>query len=253
MMEVLVVDDDFHVAEVNAAYVGKVPGFHVMGTAHTALQALHVLERDRVDLLLLDHYLPDRTGLDLVRGMRQRGMRSDVIMVTAAQDVEVVEAALRYGVLHYLVKPFTFEGLRSRLESYAELRRALRDASARTATGQPGQAGQTGQRQIDRIFGTVRTPSSASTAPAKGWSGPTVDLICQVVARAESPLSAQEVAARAGISRSTAQRYLRYLQDNGSLELSLRYGDAGRPEHRYAAPPPPADRTQPPQGRASSP
>ncbi|WP_353940199.1 response regulator [Streptomyces sp. HUAS MG91] len=226
MIEVLVVDDDFHVAEINAAYVDKVADFRVLGTAHTALQALQVLERQRVDLLLLDHYLPDRTGLDLVRAMRQRGLRSDVIMVTAAQDVEVVEAALRYGVLHYLVKPFTFEGLRSRLESYAELRRTLRAASERTGTG---------QQRIDRIFGAVRTPASAPQAQAKGWSAPTMDLVRHVVAEADGPLSAQEVASRAGISRSTAQRYLRHLQDNGTLHLSLRYGDAGRPEHRYTA------------------
>ncbi|NEB81800.1 response regulator [Streptomyces sp. SID14478] len=225
MIQVLVVDDDFHVAEINAAYVDKVPGFHVLGRAHTALQAMQSLENQRVDLLLLDHYLPDRTGLDLVRAMRQRGLRSDVIMVTAAQDVEVVEAALRYGVLHYLVKPFTFDGLRSRLESYAELRRTLRAASERSATG---------QQQIDRIFGAVRAPASTPTAQAKGWSAPTVELICQVISRADSPLSAHEVASRAGISRSTAQRYLRHLQDKGTLRLSLRYGDAGRPEHRYA-------------------
>ncbi|MFJ9174128.1 response regulator [Streptomyces sp. NPDC102360] len=229
MIDVLVVDDDFHVAEINAAYVEKVAGFHVVGTAHTALQALQTLENRHVDLLLLDHYLPDRTGLDLVHGLRQRGVRSDVIMVTAAQDVDVVEAALRYGVLNYLVKPFTFEGLRSRLAGYAELRRTLRDA---------GGAATPGQQQIDRIFGAVRAPSSGSTpAPPKGWSGPTVDLICEVVEAAEAPLSAHDVASRTGISRSTAQRYLRYLQEKGVLQLSLRYGDAGRPEHRYACAP----------------
>ncbi|MEB8340335.1 response regulator [Streptomyces endophyticus] len=229
MIDVLVVDDDFHVAEINAAYVEKVAGFHVVGTAHTALQTLRTLEDRHVDLLLLDHYLPDRTGLDLVRGLRQRGVRSDVIMVTAAQDVDVIEAALRYGVLNYLVKPFTFEGLRSRLAGYAELRRTLRDAGGATTPG---------QRQIDRIFGAVHAPSSGSSpAPPKGWSGPTLDLIREVIEAAEAPLSAHDVASRTGISRSTAQRYLRYLQDKGVVQLSLRYGDAGRPEHRYACAP----------------
>lgn len=225
MIDVLVVDDDFHVAEVNAAYVEKVPGFRVVGTAHTALQTMRTLESRPCDLLLLDHYLPDRTGLDLVRALRRQGVRSDVIMVTAAQDVEVVEAALRYGVLHYLVKPFTFDGLRSRLASYAELRRTLRDAGAGTTPG---------QQQIDRIFGAVRGPApGAAPTSVKGWSGPTAELVQGVVASAAAPLSAHEVAERAGISRSTAQRYLRHLQEEGILALSLRYGDAGRPEHRY--------------------
>ena len=64
-----------------------------------------------------------------------------------------------------------------------------------------------------------------------------MDLICEVIEAAETPLSAHDVASRTGISRSTAQRYLRYLQDKGVLQLSLRYGDAGRPEHRYACAP----------------
>ncbi|MCX4450795.1 response regulator [Streptomyces sp. NPDC087866] len=233
MIDVLVVDDDFHVAAINKAYVEKTPGFRVVGTAHTALHALQLLETLHVDLLLLDHYLPDRAGLDLVRHMRQKGLRSDVIMVTAAQDVEVVEAALRYGVLHYLVKPFTLDGLRSRLNSYTELRRSLRAAGEGTTPG---------QQQIDRIFGSVRTPATTPPVPPKGWSGPTVQLIRQVIAGADRPLSAQDVATRAGISRSTAQRYLRHLQENGSLELSLRYGDAGRPEHRYTRAPRPEPR-----------
>ncbi|MCQ4211514.1 response regulator [Streptomyces longispororuber] len=227
MIHVLVVDDDFHVAEINAAYVDKAAGFHVVGRAHTALQAMEMMSAQQVDLVLLDHYLPDRTGLDLVRAMRQRGLRSDVIMVTAAENVEVVEAALRFGVLHYLVKPFTFEGLRSRLESYAKLRRTLRSADGRSGAG---------QKRVDEIFGAVRGPAGSPAPTAKGWSGPTIELICRVLEQADTDLSAQEVASKAGISRSTAQRYLRHLQDNGTLRLSLRYGDAGRPEHRYSRP-----------------
>ncbi|MFE4055830.1 response regulator, partial [Streptomyces sp. NPDC059096] len=85
MIDVLVVDDDFHVAEINAAYVAQVPGFRVRARAHTAAQALATLEREHVDLVLLDHYLPDETGLTLVRRMRQLGHQADVIMVTGGR------------------------------------------------------------------------------------------------------------------------------------------------------------------------
>jgi two-component system CitB family response regulator len=51
---------------------------------------------------------------------------------------------------------------------------------------------------------------------------------------AEGPLSAQEIAERTGLSRQTAQRYLKLLERAGRATLALRYGDAGRPEHRYA-------------------
>ncbi|MFF2200103.1 response regulator [Streptomyces sp. NPDC058145] len=226
MIDVLVVDDDFRVAEINAKYVGKVPGFRVAARAHSAAQALAALERAAIDLVLLDHYLPDRTGLELVHRMREQGHGTDVIMITAAGDVTTVQQAMRLGALHYLVKPFTFAALRTRLDSYAALRRTVDRVGGR---------GLTGQEQVDRIFGALRT-SPAPFAPGlpSGHSEPTTDLICDVLHGADQPLSAHEVAARTGLSRSTAQRYLRHLEQAGRLSLSLKYGDTGRPEHRYA-------------------
>ncbi|MEU6095893.1 response regulator [Streptomyces sp. NPDC047079] len=225
MIDVLVVDDDFRVAEINAKYVGKVPGFRVAARAHSAAQALAAVERAPIDLVLLDHYLPDHTGLELVHRMRERGHGTDVIMITAAGDVATVQTAMRLGALHYLVKPFTFAALRTRLDSYAALRRTVDRVGGR---------GVAGQEQVDRIFGALRTaPVSSSPRLPSGQSEPTTDLICDVLHRAAQPLSAHEVAARTGLSRSTAQRYLRHLEQAGRLRLSLKYGDTGRPEHQY--------------------
>ncbi|MFF2363606.1 response regulator [Streptomyces sp. NPDC058122] len=226
MIDVLVVDDDFRVAEINAKYVSKVPGFQVAARAHSAAQALAAIERTPVDLVLLDHYLPDRTGLELVHRMRENGHGTDVIMITAAADVATVRAAMRLGALHYLIKPFTFTALRTRLDSYAALRRTV---------DRVGGHGVTGQEQVDRIFGALRTaPTPSSPGLPSGHSEPTTDLICDVLHQANQPLSAYEVASETGLSRSTAQRYLRHLEQAGRLRLSLRYGDTGRPEHRYA-------------------
>ncbi|WP_333737097.1 response regulator [Streptomyces sp. IBSBF 2806] len=220
MIEVLVVDDDTRVARVNAAYVEKVPGFHVAGEAHSAAEALLRLETlPRVDLLLLDHYLPDETGLAVVQEMRRRGHQTDVIMVTAARDVGTVQAAMRQGALQYLVKPFAFAGLRAKLEAYADLRRTLDGG------------GEAEQADVDRIFGAL----SARSEPGlpKGHSPTTAELVRQSLMSAEGPLSAQEIADRTGVSRQTAQRYLKLLERTGRARLTLKYGDAGRPEHRY--------------------
>jgi two-component system CitB family response regulator len=217
---VLVVDDDSRVARVNAAYVRKVPGFHVAGEAHNAAAALDRLEAlPHLDLVLMDHYLPDGTGLGVVQEMRRRGHETDVIMVTAARDVGTVQAAMRHGVLQYLVKPFSFAGLRAKLEAYAELRRTLDGG------------GEAEQAQVDRIFGAL----SAGPGPAlpKGHSPRTADLVRRALMHADGPLSAQEIAERTGLSRQTAQRYLKLLEHSGRATLTLRYGDAGRPEHRY--------------------
>ncbi|GAA2322456.1 DUF7342 family protein [Streptomyces violaceusniger] len=223
-LEVLVVDDDVRVARVNAAYVGKVAGFRVAGQAHTAAEALAFLEgtqSSHVDLVLLDHYLPDETGLSLVRRLRQLGHHTDIIMVTAARDIATVQAAMRHGALQYLVKPFTFAGLRAKLEGYAALRRALEGD------------GEAGQDQVDRIFGALGGASAGPAELPKGHSALTADLVREVLRGAEGPLSAQEVAERASLSRQTAQRYLKLLERTGRVRLSLKYGETGRPEHRY--------------------
>ncbi|MFI6942579.1 response regulator [Streptomyces sp. NPDC050418] len=220
MIEVLVVDDDLRVAQVNAAYVGKVAGFHVAAQAHSAAEALELIESaGPVDLILMDHYLPDDTGLAVVRKLRERGDHTDVIMVTAARDVATVQAAMRLGALQYLVKPFNFAGLRGKLEAYAALRRTLDGG------------GEAEQAEVDRIFGAL----SADTSPQlpKGHSPETAELVRRALMSADGPLSAQELADRTGLSRQTAQRYLKLLEKSGRVRLGLKYGDTGRPEHRY--------------------
>lgn len=221
MIEVLVVDDDFHVADINARYVGAVPGFHVAGRAHNAAEARAAVERGGIDLVLLDHYLPDENGLALTRRLRRHSQDIDVIMVTADRRPASVQEALRAGVLQYIVKPFTFDGLRGKLEAYAQLRGALDDVEM-------------DQERIDRVLGTLGSSAAVSPMP-KGYTERTAELILQIVARTRRPVSAHEVSEQARVSRSTAQRYLKYLEENGRVRLTLKYGDSGRPEHHYSA------------------
>ncbi|MFF5900043.1 response regulator [Streptomyces argenteolus] len=219
MIEVLVVDDDVRVARINAAYAAKVPGFRVAAMAHSAAEALSVVGELPIDLILLDHYLPDRNGLAVVRELRGLGHHADVIMVTAARDVATVQAAMRHGALQYLVKPFAYAGLRTKLEAYAALRRTFEGG------------GEAEQTEVDRLFAGLWA-TGGSDLP-KGHSPTTAELVRQALRAADGPLSAQEVAESAGMSRQTAQRYLKLLERTGRVRLSLRYGDTGRPEHRY--------------------
>ncbi|WP_433547237.1 response regulator [Streptomyces sp. CA-294286] len=222
MINVLVVDDDFYVAKINAHYVSAVPGFRVAGIAHSAAPAFAAVERGGIDLILLDQHLPNESGLSLTRRLRRLGHDIDVIMVTADRRSESVREALRAGVLHYLVKPFTGDGLRSRLEAYAHLRGTIDDAT------------EMDQARIDRTLGTLRTAEAEHAMP-KGYSERTVELVSRIVREhgSDQQLSTQEVSELAGISRSTAQRYLKLLAESGKLRLTLRYGDSGRPEHLY--------------------
>src|SRR5690606_9609402 len=84
-----------------------------------------------------------------------------------------------------------------------------------------------------------------------GLTAATSDLVARTLREAEGELSAAEVGRRTGVTRVTARRYLEHLCADGRAELRLRYGSAGRPEHRYrwARCPGPSARWRYPGGR----
>jgi response regulator of citrate/malate metabolism len=220
VIRTLVVDDDFMAASVHRSFTERVPGFEVVGEALTGADALHMVRRLRPDLVLLDIYLPDMSGLEVMRRLREPGMTPvDVISITSAKDVATLRGAMQGGVIHYLVKPFSFLTFRERLESYAALKSRLDRLS------------EADQREIDRLYALLRAQGEGQLP--KGISAPTLALVVEIVRESAEDVSAAEVARRAGISRGTARRYLEFLAESGSLDLTLRYGAAGRPEHMY--------------------
>ncbi len=220
MIRTIVVDDDFRVAAIHAAYVQKVDGFEVIAEAHSAAETVDAVDKLRPDLLLLDLYLPDQHGLELVAKLRREGHPpADVIVITAAKDADSVRAAMQSGALHYLLKPFGFPVLRDKLLSYRQMRSRL------SALSHPD------QRNVDRVFGALRPPDQMSGG--KGRSAHTLEAVERLLAGTDVPMSAAEVAERSGMSRATAQRYLSHLHEMDRVELRLRYGSGGRPEHLY--------------------
>ncbi|MGO4759209.1 response regulator, partial [Streptomyces sp. 2MCAF27] len=97
-IRVLVVEDDPVAADAHRMYVERVPGFSVVGVARTRGDAQRLLERTPADLLLLDLYLPDGHGLQLLRALRATGHTADVIAVTSARDLAVVREGVSLGV-----------------------------------------------------------------------------------------------------------------------------------------------------------
>ncbi|WP_405998385.1 response regulator [Streptomyces sp. NBC_00829] len=217
-IRVLVVEDDPVAADAHALYVGRVSGFSVAGVAHSRGEAVRVLERTEVDLLLLDLYLPDGHGLQLVRSLRAAGHHADVIAVTSARDLAIVREGVSLGVVQYVLKPFTFATLRDRLTRYAEFRAAAGEAS--------------GQDEVDRALSALRAPQGGGALP-KGLSAPTLAAVTRTLRDAAAGLTATEAGTAVGISRITARRYLEHLVTEGRAARSPQYGQIGRPELQY--------------------
>jgi two-component system CitB family response regulator len=217
MIRVLVVDDDFRVADLHARFVARIPGFEVVGVAHTAVDAVELAKRVQPDLALLDQYLPDAKGTAIAA---QLGC--DVIMLTAAADSGVVREALGRAVINYLVKPFSEADLAERLRAYARFREKLRGDRPLD------------QADIDRAVRMLHEGDRVDAAIRKGRSSQTAQLVIEAVRAAGRPVTAADLAAQLGLSRATAQRYLSDLAADGRVRVDLRYGSTGRPEHLYS-------------------
>ena len=219
-LSVLIVEDDFRVADMHAAIVDALPGFTVAGTANTLAAAR---KSGPVDLALVDVYLPDGSGIDLVRELH-----CDSIILSAATEAETVRAAVAAGALGYLVKPFAPTELAARMAGYARYRKIL-------------SAGNLGPAEVDAALDALRPRIATQQSPVVAPS-PTKDLVLQALAGAGGPMSAAEVAAEIGVSRATAQRYLAALATNDEVKIGLRYGSTGRPEQEFVAKPTPRPR-----------
>lgn len=221
MIRVLVVDDDFRVAQIHRQFVERVDGFTVVGDARSGREALQLVDSLAPDLVLLDICLPDMSGLDVMHEL-QRDRAVDVLAITAVREVGTLRSAMRYGAVHYLVKPFTFPTLREKLASYASWTRAMERTTI------------TGQAEVDRLVGALRSDTPAERELPKGLSTTTMELIGTILAEHGSELTASEVADAAGVSRVTARRYLDHLRRLDRVTMRSRYGASGRPVHLYA-------------------
>ncbi|ORB68511.1 response regulator [Mycolicibacterium tusciae] len=216
MRDVLIVDDDFMVAEIHRRFVEQVDGFRATGVMRTGTEALTAAKDLQPDLVLLDVYLPDMTGLEVLQQLRSDGNLVGVIMITAARELDTVKGALDGGAADFLIKPFEFPQFKAKLEAFAARADTLESA------------GGIDQSLVDSLFGR---PGGATQALPKGLGAETGRLVLDAV-RSAGEVSAAECADLVGISRVSARRYLEHYLSTDVLELRLQYG-AGRPERRY--------------------
>jgi CitB family two-component system response regulator MalR len=220
MIRVLIVEDDPMVAEFNRRYLEKVAGFVLVATAKSAREALDILDRRNIDLILLDIFMPGMNGLELLTTIREKDRDVDVIIVSAASDNQTIKKALRYGAVDYLVKPFEFERLNKALTAYRDGVVFMRKQAV------------VNQTDLDQRI-LHRDLPGAALLP-KGLDRNTLKTIWQSLdTNAGEPFTTEELANRIGISRVSARKYLQFLLKLQLLELEVAYGFVGRPLYKY--------------------
>lgn len=223
LLEVVIVEDNKKVSRTHQAFVEKAGGFVVTGIANTIAEARLLLENLEPDLILLDIYFPESNGIDFLRELRAGHRSTDVILITAAREVEMLHSALQGGAFDYMIKPVFFERFQESLENYRKYKEQL------------GRAGVLTQEEADRLFRKSAPAASLDGDDVpKGIDAITLKSILTVFAEeGNGVMSASEMGIRIGISRTTARKYMEYLIAEGILSIHLDYGTKGRPERKY--------------------
>lgn len=223
-IRVLIIEDDIAIAEVNHKYLSQIDGFEVVGIATSHHEAEIQVDILKPQLVLLDVYLPDGNGFDILRYLRQQQHQCDVILITAARDVDTLQQAMRGGVVDYLLKPVIFSRLESALNKYKHRLTGFEQASSLD------------QGLVDKMFQTPSVDGEGNQHTLrlpKGIDGVTLDKIRCLFKQETGQLTADEAGEKIGASRTTARRYLEYLITTGELVADLSYGTVGRPERSY--------------------
>ena len=218
--KVLIVEDDPMVSMINEQYVNRNKAFAVVGKCKDGKSALDFLEKNDVDLIVLDVFMPLMDGFETLRQIRKNKKSVDIIMVTAANDRASLEEALHLGVVDYLVKPFTYDRFRIALDKYVSHLEAFKNMDTLN------------QKNIDYIFGNSQKKSDELYP--KGIQEKTMQTILEEMKKSPSKwLTGDEVAERIGLTGVTVRRYLNHLAEKGVLLSEIDYETGGRPCMRY--------------------
>ncbi len=220
-IRVMIVEDDFMVARINRDLTHQISGFRVVRVAGTAQEALDALREEPMDLVILDVYLPDRTGVELLKAFRHGDHPVDVVMITAAHDAPTVEECMRYGIFDYIIKPFSFDRYKACLVNYRKQKAAI--SRQKTLS----------QERVNEFTGFQDMPRSRDGLP-KGIQEQTLRRVEEAIGTFSACFSIDDLLDVLPLSRATNRRYLEFLAGLGVLEKSLDYRKVGRPTVLYA-------------------
>ncbi len=222
MLNILIVEDDVKIAEIQRIFVEKIDGYTVTGIANSISEAEEMVFVLEPDLVLLDIFLPDGNGIEFLWKIRSALKKTDVVLITAAKEVEIFEEAMRGGVFDYILKPLVFSRFQKTLEEFKKHRSKLE--KIRTIS----------QEEIDRLLHQTGTISSEEEEMPKGIDPITLKKVSTMLTSDNSEgISAEKAGFLIGVSRTTSRRYLEYLVARGTAIADLCYGTQGRPERVY--------------------
>lgn len=222
MINVLIVEDDPMVALINKKYLEEIGEIKTFGPLITKNEIFDIIEKENIDLIIMDVFLPKENGLDILKALRENGKVTDVIMVTAANTVDELKKAFSLGIVDYLVKPFEFDRFKDSIIKYKKKREVfLKDKSLN-------------QEDLDYILNQNNNLNGKENNLPKGLNKRTLEKIIEFLESNKNEIwTLRELAEKIKISNVTIKKYMDYLESENKLEVKMTCGNIGRPELKY--------------------
>jgi two-component system, CitB family, response regulator CitB len=218
--DVLIVEDERTIADFHTFYLNQAAKFRPVGVAKSLSEARNMIRLLKPKLIILDNFLPDGKGVDLLKEITSSSNPPDVIFVTAASDIDTVREAVRGGVFDYLLKPIAYDRLQDSLDRYLKYTSSLRASD------------NVNQRHVDELF-NFQSKTQFGTNLPKGIDQLTLDKIKEIYHHHQVIHTAESLGELVGISKTTSRRYLEFCTASSFLEAIIQHGKVGRPERLY--------------------
>lgn len=220
--DVLIIEDESNIAEFYSQYLQKKqPNFRPIGIAKNIAEAKEMIRILKPQLILLDNYLPDGQGAELLKRLHFEKHRPEVIFITAASDMGTITDVVRSGVFDYLIKPITYDRLNESLMRYVKYRASVKAKD------------NVNQRYLDSMLHA--TQLEEEKASQKGIDPLTLQEVKDIFAAMETEQyhTADTLMDLLQVSKTTARRYLEHCVTLDFLQAEICHGKVGRPERRY--------------------
>ena len=168
----------------------------------------------------MDVFLPEKSGIDILKSIREKNIFTDVIMITAANSTEEIKKAFAYGVVDYLVKPFEFERFKESINKYKAKKKLLLNDEILT------------QKDIDTLL--INNSLESQVKLPKCLNEKTLDRVIKFLnENSHEVWTLREIAYEIKISNVTIKKYMDYLDSIGKVDSEMTFGNVGRPEYKY--------------------
>lgn len=221
MIQVMIVEDDPMVREINSKFLKRIEGFILYKAVSNLDDAKKFILAKKPDLILLDVYLPKENGIDFLKWIRAQEIDIDIILITADKSIERIQEAFRYGVVDYLIKPFSFERFKESMSQF------------KSRYYQFKKCDEIEQKDLDKLISSSSSSQNEDEF-TKGLNKYTYKTIWEEIQKnADEDFTAEELAEKLGIARVTVRRYLEYMEKENKVDKLVEYGKVGRPQHKY--------------------